>query len=54
MLQKVLLGGFLASTLYSQESKKPKCCGIFGVVSNTPNVESKINSTTKKSTTTSV
>jgi hypothetical protein len=54
MLQKVLLGGFLASSLYYEKSKKPQCCGIFGVISSTPNIESKANPTTQKSSITSV
>lgn len=54
MLQKVLLGSFLASSLYYENSKKPQCCGIFGVLSQSPNIESKVNPTTKKSTITSV
>lgn len=54
MFKKVLLGSFAASYLYDQEFRKPKCCGIFGVVSNTPNVESKPNPITKKTTTMNV
>ncbi len=54
MFQKVLLGSFLASSLYYENSKKAQCCGIFGVISSTPNVESKVNPTTKKSTITTV
>jgi len=38
MLQKVLLGGFVASSFYYEKTKKPQCCGIFGVISDTPNV----------------
>jgi hypothetical protein len=38
MLNKFLLGGLLASSAYLGISKKPECCGIFGVVSNSSKV----------------
>jgi len=38
MLKKVLLGGILASSIHSENSKKAQCCGIFGVISSSPSV----------------
>ena len=43
MLRKVFLGGFIGSSFYCQKSDKPQCCGIFGVVSSSPTIESKKN-----------
>lgn len=54
MLQKLLLGGAIASSLYYDKTNKPQCCGIFGVISKTSHIESKQNPTTQKTSVTSV
>jgi len=51
MFTKIALSGFIASSIYLQNQDKPECCGIFGVVSRTPMVESKPNPKTNKTET---